>query len=168
MNPDIPVTNTGKTTLYVGGRAIIPGETRCLPAHEVPHYLRPDQAEPPPETPPDVDAELGQILRGNVREVIAALLALSDDHLALLATFEDKKNGGLNRKTVLEAIGAEQLRRASQAHLDEFKASLAGLDEDGLLDKLDEVRMDLDKADLVQAALNALNPGDGDGEPSAN
>lgn len=168
MNQEIPVTNNGKTTIYVGGRAIIPGETRCLPAHEVPAYLHPQAPEAQLDSPPDVDADLGRILKCNVREVTAALPNLSDDHLALLARFEDKDHGGAGRKTVLEAIAAEQLGRADRAHLAEFADSLTGLDEDALLAKLDEAGTDLDKADLVQAALEALHPGADDGEPSTS
>lgn len=163
MNREVPIKNHGKTTMYVGGCLIPPGETRILPSHRVPAHLPQPKAPAPVVSTPSVDDVLRAMLTGNVASVRAGLPQLSDEHLALLEALEQDSDGA-NRKGVLEAIGAERLARASRAHLAEFAASLEGLDEDGLLDKLDEVQMDLDKAEIVQAAIDALHPGAGDGQ----
>jgi len=163
MNREIPVHNPGRNVMYVAGCAVQPGETRILPADLVPAHVRnpkPAAADEPPVAADD-DIDLRDFLGGTVAEVRAGLAGLADDVLPLLAGLEDKTSGGAGRKGVLEAIAEEQLRRASKAHLDEFKASLDGLNEDALLNLLDEVHQDLDKAELVQAALDALNPGTG-------
>lgn len=168
MNREIPVHNPGKTTMYVGGCAIPPGETRILSADLVPAHLVAPKAPKPVINEPSVDEVLGAMLKGTVADVRAGLALASDEQLTRLAELEDKANGGAGRKGVAEAIAEEQLMRASRAHLAEFAASLAGLDEDALLDLMDEHKNDLDKAELVQAALDALNPGDGDGQSSTD
>lgn len=169
MNREIPVHNPGKNVLYVGGNAIPPRETRILPADLVPvHLLAPETPAEPGIDAPDDDAALRELLGGTVAEVRASLDPLSDEHLVQLAELEAKDHGGAGRKGVLEAIAEEQITRASRSHLAEFQDSLQALDEEALLVLLDEHGNDLDKADLVQAALDALNPGEGDGEPATD
>jgi len=159
---DIPIKNTGKTPLPVGGFMVLPGETRIFPEHHVPPHLRPVVAEAEVEAP-DPDADLKALLEGNVGEVREALPAFTDDELDSLEALESEDAGGKGRKGVLEAIAEARLQRAVDADLDAFKESLQDLDEEALLAKLDEVGGDVDRQNLVQAAVEALDTA-GDGE----
>lgn len=158
---EIPVCNHKRHSIYVGGVMIPAGETRILPADRVPAHMLPRTvAESVATQANDIHAQLIVLLKGKVDQVRAALGALPDAQLAMLASLEEKTNGGAGRKGVLEAIAEARLQRASRAHLAEFEASLVGLDEDALLAVLDQVYNDLDKAERVQAALEALHTGD--------
>jgi len=159
---DIPIKNSGKTALHVGGFTVLPGETRIFPEHHVPPHLRPAAPETEVETP-DPDADLKALLDGTVTEVRDALPAFTDDELDTLEILESEDTGGKGRKGVLEAISEARLQRAADADWNTFKDSLQGLDEAALLAKLDEVGGDIDRQNLIQAALEALDP-DGDGE----
>lgn len=104
-----PVTNTTKMPIYVGALMIPPGETRHFDLEQLPPEHRPapaaDDAEP--AAPPDRLAEIAEM---NVGIIIPLLPDLSDDDLARLQAIEQD---GKNRKTVIEAMGAEILKRAT-------------------------------------------------------
>lgn len=108
--------NTSRDTQYLGGHVIRPGEgrliARCwLPqqAHEQPDPAAAD-SDPAPAPAPAFSCE--QILGGTVAEAKAALPGLSVAELAELQAFEADN---ANRRTLIEAIRAEQLARAAAA-----------------------------------------------------
>lgn len=105
---DVAVRNRGDTTLFVGGTMIPPGETRLLPAHHVPEYLRPGAPDPQPEPVVDLLAEL---LSGTVKEVAEALPGLDVDQLTEMEALEALREAP--RKGVLAAIAEELLTRAA-------------------------------------------------------
>lgn len=103
----IAIENTGDGPVWVGGAMIPAGETRHFDVAELP----PDYAQAsaaPVVAAPDPLAEL---LAGNVASVVAALTGLSDADLAQLWALEAATERP--RKGVLEAVAAEDLRRAT-------------------------------------------------------
>lgn len=114
---DYPVTNNTRMPIWVGGVMIPAGETKVLPAHQVPEHLRPAPAAAPAAPPAD---PLDELLAGKVAEIQAALAGLTDadlERLVDLETAQDKP-----RKGVLDAAAGERLRRAQHA---EFLETLA-------------------------------------------
>lgn len=109
---EIPVHNDGADIRWVGAVMIPPGETRLIPAHQVPAHLRPQA--PPAPAPARSDPVL-ELLDGPVRDVLAALPGLDDD---VLATLRQAEIDGKTRKSLLEGIAAEELRRAEQRQRD--------------------------------------------------
>lgn len=99
------IENDTANMLYVGGCAIAPGEGREV---DVPDDT-PAQA---PANEPDPDAPLRELLTGSVGAVKAGLADLSEATLARLAALE----GGAKapRKTLLEALADEAIRRADE------------------------------------------------------
>ena len=154
-----PCTNTTDQIMHVGNTTIWPGQTREVDETLLPDYAAPDTDD----AAPDPDADLKALLEGNVGEVREALPAFTDDELDSLEALESEDAGGKGRKGVLEAIAEARLQRAVDADLDAFKESLQDLDEEALLAKLDEVGGDVDRQNLVQAAVEALDTA-GDGE----
>ncbi len=105
---EIPVTNTTNANLHIGGKVIIPGETRMVDERIVPDSLKTkEQNAGDAEEPRD---PIHGLLEGTVVEITAALAGLSTEELAQL---HDAEVAGKNRKGVLEAIAADQLRRAA-------------------------------------------------------
>lgn len=97
------VENTGDSPMWVSGMLIAPGEGREV---EVP-----DEAPAPiEEAAPDLDAPLIDLLKGNVGVVKEGLGALSNETLERLAKLEGEAEHP--RKTLLEAIADEAIRRA--------------------------------------------------------
>ena len=106
---DIPITNFGRDVVYVGGKSVLPGETRLLPEDLVPGYrvaLDGATDSGPPRDP------IAEILDGSVRSVVGVLQDLTDEDLRHMGRIEE---AGAARKTLIEALGAEQLRRADAA-----------------------------------------------------
>ena len=107
------IENTGTNVMYVGGKLIPPGEGREVDELLVPPELR-DPAPLPAaaEVSPNVAELVAELLRGNVKSIKAQIEGLSGEALDLVTTIE----GGAEapRKTVLEAVEAERIRRASQ------------------------------------------------------
>jgi len=112
----IAIDNPGKSPIYVNGKAIMPDETRVFKAADVPPYLRPEQQE---QADDDNGAgsegskennTLAELLEGAIPTIVEALPGLKDDDLQALAGLEQ---AGKDRKGVLEAIAAEQLKRAA-------------------------------------------------------
>lgn len=108
---DIPVTNKTAMPLTVGGSIIPPGETFILPEHQVPEHLRPAVVAATDEPMPDPVATL---LAAAVKDIQPLLSRLSDQELADVKAAEI---GGDNRKTLLQIITEEELRRANQAQI---------------------------------------------------
>lgn len=114
----VAVTNGGRTTLFVGGVMIPPGETRHFPPNQVPTNLREIQAAAvpvPPAAPPAQEDNLLELLDKNTAEIAAKLPGLSSADLARLKAAED---AGKTRKGVMAALAEEELRRAQQAEDD--------------------------------------------------
>lgn len=101
----VSYTNETRNFQHVGGVTIPPGETRDVDPSLLPDY-KPEGAAP--EAPPvDVIAEF---LKGNVKDISAELFDLSDEELIHAAALEQD---GQNRKSLIEAMTAENLRRAN-------------------------------------------------------
>jgi len=103
---DVPVTNNGTNTMYVGGYSIPPNETRFIPAHHVPAHLQP---APVAAVEPVKDTLL-DLLDENVKTIMQALPDLSDEDLGRLKAAEDD---GKTRKTVVNAIDGILMQRAA-------------------------------------------------------
>ena len=101
------VSYTNETTKFqhVGGVTIPPGETRDVDPSLLPDYQ--PEGKAPEALPIDVIAEM---LKGNVKDISAELVNLSDDELIHAAALEQD---GQNRKSLIEAMTAENLRRAN-------------------------------------------------------
>lgn len=104
----IPVRNAGKNMMFVGSKAVMPGETRHFHEHEVPAHLRPDAAPVPEPLPPS--DPLDEISASGVRDVIAALPKLDTAQIERLGEMEQLKDKP--RKSVLAMIAEELLKRA--------------------------------------------------------
>lgn len=102
-----PVTNTTGMPIYVGALMIPPGETRHFDLDQLPPEHRPAVEAPAPEAPPDRLAEIAEM---KVDLILPILADLNAEDLARLQLLEVE---GKARKTVLEAIAAEGLKRAS-------------------------------------------------------
>lgn len=126
----IPVTNNTAMPIYVGAAMIPAGETRIFNEDEVPPHLR-SQPEPAAAPAPAVDpaeaakkaaeeaeaALLAGIVAGNAKGAIEALGKLTDEQLARLEKLEQERaidGQPAARKTVLEAISEEMLKRAAE------------------------------------------------------
>ena len=106
----IPIENNGASPLYVGGQMIPAGETRHFDEHEVPAEYKPAAPEPEEAPPPD---PLGEILAGPVKGILAGVGALDMETLqGLLAREQERWEP---RKTLVEGLSAEVLRRQSAA-----------------------------------------------------
>ena len=105
----IPVTNTTEHNMHVGGHVLRPGETMHVDAHLVPPG-KGETSAPADTAPPLNHVQELQKAKGDI--VIAELTALSLDDLHALEALE--ASASKPRKSVLEAITAEHLRRASE------------------------------------------------------
>ena len=108
----IPVTNSGRTAMYVGAAMIPAGETRHFEEAEVPHHLRPkpDVTEEP-AAPADKIADLS---KKPAREIIEQIAQLSNEQLDRLSALEQAK-GSKARSSLLSAIAEAVLQRAEGA-----------------------------------------------------
>lgn len=106
MNTKYPVTNNTAMPIYVGALMIPPGETRHFNLDQLPPEHRPQAEVKAPEAPPDRLAEIADF---KVDLILPLLADLNAEDLARLQLLETE---GKARKTVLEAIAAEGLRRA--------------------------------------------------------
>lgn len=107
------IENTGRNVMFVGGKMIPPGEGREVDERLLPPELRDPPPQPEAPAAPGIAEQLVALLKGNVKEVTAALAGLSGDALAMVEAIE--ASDGTPRKTVLEAVRAEQLKRAQDA-----------------------------------------------------
>jgi len=108
-NERIPVANNTAMPIYVAGLMIPPGEIRHFALHQVPDYLRPASDEPAPE--PEAVDTLADLAARSVKDIVAALPELADTDLVRLLELDEAD--GTPRKTLHEAVAAEQLRRAT-------------------------------------------------------
>ncbi len=108
MNERIPVTNNTAMPIYVAGLMIPPGETRHFDAAQVPAHLRPVAAEPEPEVWVD---PLEAVVAQSVKAIGELLPEMADADLVRLLELDEAT--GSPRKSLHEAVAAEQLRRAT-------------------------------------------------------
>jgi len=101
----VPYTNDGSSFQHVGGTTIPPGETRDVDPSLLPDW-KPESDGKPQEAPDP----LLELLGGSIASVLEVLPAMTDGELEQLAALEAANKG---RKGLLEAVAAEQLRRAT-------------------------------------------------------
>lgn len=151
----IPVTNKGTSPMSVGTSVVLPGETRHFDVQDVPHHLRPKAAEAAPVAAPA--DPLGELLKGNVASVVAAL---ADLPLADVEKLGELEQAGQHRKTLLAAIAEELLNRAANA---DMLAKVAALGDEALSAELEAVLSDVaadpDYLLALEAEAAKRNPG---------
>lgn len=141
---DVPVKNNTNSPLWVGPTMVPPNETRLIPAHHVPEYLRPKPIVAEPEPVAD---RVTALLDLKVADIVEAFPRLDDDELGRLKVAEEAGN---TRKTLMEAIGEEELRRA---HVAELRKQLVSLDDLTLANHLANLPESSDEAPVAQAIL---------------
>ena len=121
---DIPVINRGRTSRFVAGRLVPPGETRILPEEAVPADLRPGRGTPS-EPAPDLEADpLLGLLDRPIKEIKPALEGLSIEDLRRL---RDAEEAGNTRSTLMAFLDEEIMRQAAEAELSPFREELLQL-----------------------------------------
>ena len=106
------IENNTPNTIYVGGRMIAPGEGRDIDERDLPPELREAPAVVVDEGP-SLDDELAALLKESVKEIKDLLPGLTHEGLDRLAELE--RGHEHPRKTLLEAIADEVIRRADEA-----------------------------------------------------
>lgn len=102
----VSYTNETRNFQHVGGVTVPPGETRDVDPSLLPDYQSEGAApEAPPRDP------LAEMMTGSVKVISAELVHLSDEDLARALQLEQE---GLSRKSMLEAITVENLRRVAE------------------------------------------------------
>lgn len=104
------VFNDTAAAIFVGGKMIPPGDGRDVDDAGLPPLEEGGDQKPNDPEKPDPDANLREILAGNVKGVIATLEGSSDETLDGLARLENEREQP--RKGVLSAIAELQLQRA--------------------------------------------------------
>ena len=124
------ISNDGPHTIYVGGKMIAPGEGRDIDERDLPPELR-GAPVVVVEPEPSLDDELAELLKESVKEIKDLLPTLTHEGLDRLAELE--RGHEHPRKTLLEAIADEVLRRADDAlqgdDLDADSVAGAGADD---------------------------------------
>lgn len=98
-------TNETRNFLHIGGVTIPPGETRDVDPSLLPNY----QPEGVAVEETEID-QIAELLKVNVKLVTEQLAYMSEDQLAHAVSLEQV---GQNRKSLIEAMTAENLRRAT-------------------------------------------------------
>ncbi len=107
------IENNTPNTIYVGGRMIAPGEGRDIDERDLPPEHR-DAPVVVVHEGPSLDDELAALLNeGTVKELTGLLPSLTIESLDRLAELERAREHP--RKTLLEALADEALRRANDA-----------------------------------------------------
>ena len=143
----IPVKNNTAMTIYVGATAILPGETRHFEEDEVPHHLRP--AQPEEEAPAAKNDPLAELLKGGVKDVVAALNGMLLTDIERLGVLEQQ---GQARKGILGVIADIQLKAGAQA---DTLAKVAALSDEELAVALEDAKTDINVDPDYLAALEA-------------
>lgn len=107
------IYNPGPNVQFVAGKMIPPGEGRDIDERDLPPELRDAPPEPAAPEAPSLDDELQALRKGSVKEVAAALPALSHEALQRLQALEAEAEHP--RKSLLAALADEALRRADEA-----------------------------------------------------
>lgn len=106
------IENNTPNTIYVGGRMIAPGEGRDIDERDLPPEHR-DAPVVVVHEGPSLDDELAALLKESVKEIKDLLPGLTHEGLDRLAELE--RGYEHPRKTLLEAIADEVIRRADEA-----------------------------------------------------
>lgn len=106
-----PISNNGKTPVFVGGRMIPPGETVTFEAHELPPEYRLASVNEVANV--DGNDPLLALVDLSIGKLALGLPALSEEELARLESLEEAKEKP--RAGALAAITEERLRRAERA-----------------------------------------------------
>lgn len=111
------LSNDTDRTIFVGGIMIAPGEGREIDEAFLPPADAGDQAGAAPpadgDTPPgaaQLAANIADLLKQPIKQLVPMLAEASDETLAALHTAETASN--TPRVTLLNAIAAQQLQRA--------------------------------------------------------
>jgi hypothetical protein len=113
-------------TQFVGGRMIPPGEGRDVPLMYLPATHRPEPEAPVLHTEPSLDELLADLLRLGVKNIVVQLPGLTNEAIDRLEALEREATApAVPRKTLLEAVGAERLKRAAATFQDELDAQHA-------------------------------------------
>lgn len=141
------IENTGHQVMFVAGKLIPPGEGREVDEAHLPPELQDSPVAVAAAADPSVAERVAELLKGNVKTVKAELPLLTGEALDLVATIE----GGAEapRKSVLEAVDAERIRRAAD--------KLDGAGADGGQDAA-QAAFDAAVQAAYQLQLDALTP----------
>lgn len=106
------IHNPGPNVMFVGSKMIPPGEGRDIDESLLPpeHRDAPVAAE---KQPPSLDALLLEELKKPAKELIDALPGLTQEAIERMDALESEAKKP--RKTLLEAIAADLLRRSNEA-----------------------------------------------------
>lgn len=113
------IENTGRDVMFVGGKLIPPGEGRHIEVATSAPELSEAPAALVAEEGPSLAQLVAEMLKGNVKSVVAQLPELTGEALDLVLTIENADP--TPRKSLLDAVAAEQIRRAN-VRLEEEKA----------------------------------------------
>lgn len=102
----VPFSNNTENTIHIGSATIPAGETRDVDPSLLPNY----QAEGVIDEDLVLDP-IAELLKVNVKLVTAQLADMTDEQLAQAVALEQD---GQNRKSLIEAMTAETLRRANE------------------------------------------------------
>lgn len=158
---EVPVHNSGKHIMYVGGRAIPPGETRHIHHSLIPGHT--GHSEEAAEAKPEEPKGIADLVTGKVSEIKEAVPNLSDEDLQAL---QEAEKAGAQRKGVFTAIEEERLKRAANPHereAAEVQNMLPDLDDDELQQLLQDHADDDGVRSLVQDEIDR-RAGDQSGE----
>lgn len=146
-------------TQFVGGRMIPPGEGRDVPLMYLPATHRPEPVVVLAPEAPSLDALLADMMAHSVKHVVALLPELTNEAIDRLEALEREAIApAVPRKTLLEAVGAERLKRAAATFQDELDAQHAAQ----LATLSPEERAAVEGATVVDAAALLPNlPADG-------
>ena len=151
----VPVTNNEKKPIYVGGKQVLPGETRTVGDIHMPK-------------PRKILFDVLLILAATVKEIVSKLTLYSDEELGMLL---DSERQYKNRAGVVSAITDVLAERDYAGGIDSFKGSLVGLTQDELEALLLQVADDneryglvVDAIELLQLTLKAGNAVDSDSD----
>lgn len=151
-------------TMFVGGRMLAPGEGRDVPLMFLPATHRPEPAPLLPPAEPSLDDMLADLLGLSVKAVVVQLPELTHEALDRLEALE--RDALAPRKTLLEAVGAERIKRAAdtfQAELDaQHAAQLAALSPE------ERAALSGGPADADQPSTGANQPMADAGQPAAD
>ena len=119
--------NETEHTQFVGGRMIPPGEGRDVPLMYLPATHRPEPVAVVVQASPSLDVLLADLLTLSVKNIVLQLPELTHEALDRLEALEREMPAPhVTRKTLIEAIGVERLKRAAdtfQAEMDEQTAT---------------------------------------------
>ena len=107
------IENPSRDVKFVGGIMIPPGEGRHIDESVLPPELGEKEGVAAEAAPaqPSLAEVIAKLLKGSVKTVVAALPSLTGEALDLVETIES--SDGTPRATLLTAVAAERLKRAS-------------------------------------------------------